>query len=138
MGQDEYVLMDENDKLREFSTLIWGLLTGNEPRWVWEDLEEQAHELGLDKGEGKMALKVTRCEFLFGIPCSQVADRMIKIEDENDKLREQALRAYNLAATEFCWLKKPEPRKKIEAHLDEIDGFLTDIKRKLAELGVDE
>lgn len=85
-----------------------------------------------------MALKVTRCEFLFGIPCSQVADRMIKIEDENDRLREQALRAYNLAATEFYWLKKPEPKKKIEAHLDEIDGFLTDIKRKLAELGVDE
>lgn len=38
----------ENDKLREFATVAWELLTCNEPVFVWSGLQEKARELGIE------------------------------------------------------------------------------------------
>ena len=35
-----------------------------------------------------MSMKVTRCEFAFGLTCKQVGECMAELEDENAKLRE--------------------------------------------------
>ena len=35
-----------------------------------------------------MTMKVTRCEFAFGLTCKQVVERMAEIEAQNAKLRE--------------------------------------------------
>ena len=33
-------------------------------------------------------MKVTRCQFVHGLPCEQVAERISRLESENAKLRE--------------------------------------------------
>lgn len=38
-------------RLRMFAATVWGLLTRNEPRFVWADMEERAKELGIEKME---------------------------------------------------------------------------------------
>jgi DNA mismatch repair protein MutS len=37
----------ENESLREFAKLAWGLLTLNEPQFVWESMLNDAHALGI-------------------------------------------------------------------------------------------
>lgn len=38
-------------RLRMFAATVWELLTRNEPRLVWADMEERAKELGIEKME---------------------------------------------------------------------------------------
>lgn len=40
-----------------------------------------------------MSMKVTRCEFVYGLTCKQVGERMAELEHENAKLREQLAKA---------------------------------------------
>ena len=40
-------LESENESLREFAKLAWGLLTLNEPQFVWESMLNDAHALGI-------------------------------------------------------------------------------------------
>jgi len=41
-------LKAENSKLRDFARSAWQVLTHNEPLWVWNDMEADARELGID------------------------------------------------------------------------------------------
>ena len=36
-----------------------------------------------------MSMKVTRCQFVHGLPCEQVAERISRLESENAKPREE-------------------------------------------------
>ena len=39
---------EQNDKLREFATLAWQVLTRNEPLYVWQGMVDDARELGIE------------------------------------------------------------------------------------------
>ena len=48
-----------------------------------------------------MTMKVTRCEFAFGLTCKQVVERMAEIEAQNANLRELAADLYDMAWHEY-------------------------------------
>ena len=48
-----------------------------------------------------MSMKVTRCQFVHGLPCEQVAERISRLESENAELREELADARQIMADEL-------------------------------------
>ena len=92
-------------------------------------------------------MKVTRCEFAFGLTCKQVGERMAEIEAQNAKLRKLCSKFAQVIANDDATFRKLREIAKRELGYDFIgayDSSLGDMDQlplfsdRMRELGVEQ
>ena len=66
-----------------------------------------------------MTMKVTRCEFAFGLTCKQVGERMAELETQNARLRKLALDFYDAIDSVF-WDGESETKERFKPRMREL------------------